>query len=251
MKSKINWNNELSAAFATPKPQKKERFLQTLRYPRLSYTGFFLSQLRYLRKRVWVLDALLIVISIILTIQPLEWLRWSTVSGNCWIVAAFLPFLALLAVTEMARSSCCYMAELEMSCRFSLQEVIMARMLLLGGGNGVVLISVLLLMGRLSSLGFGRLAFYLLTPYILTGALCLFLLNHVRGRESLYGCAAIASAVSILNSIAGSAVQVFYAADYIHWWMILAAVSICIMILQLYQLLKQTEGKQWNLPLIE
>ena len=48
--------------------------------------------------------------------------------NTIWTVSAFVPFLGLSAVTENSRSMVYAMSELEMSARFSLRSVILARM---------------------------------------------------------------------------------------------------------------------------
>ncbi len=49
-----------------------------------------------------------------------------------WIVSSFLPFIALAGFTEIARSTSYNMAELEMSCKYSLSHVLLARLGILG-----------------------------------------------------------------------------------------------------------------------
>lgn len=135
----------LEAGFDAPKPVDKERFLKTLRYPKISYLDFLFRQLFYIRKRVWVLSAMIVLIGWAAAfLSPLP-IHWPTESEKVWIVSAILPFLALLTATEIYRSSLNRMAELEISCRFSLSQIIVARTTLLGGGNFIILALLLLL----------------------------------------------------------------------------------------------------------
>lgn len=247
MNRKIDWNQELTKAFLPPKPVKKEQFLHELPFPRLSYTGFLFSQLAYIRKRVWGVSIAMILISEMLSFIPVQELGDWAAMKNCWLAAALLPFLVLISVTEIVRSSCYRMAEMEMGCRFSLQQVITARILIIGSMNGIVLLTVLLLMKRISPYGFGRMTVYMIIPYMLACALCLFILNRIRGMEGVYGCAGAACGISILGCL-----QSVYELRYYYWWLILGAVSIGVIICQLRRLIRQSEEKiKWNLFLTE
>lgn len=250
MKGKINWNKELSHAFAPPAPKKKEAFLKTLpvKRPALSYIGFISVQLHYIRKRVWILSGLFIFISVFISKQP-DWLYLSDAPELYSIISSLLPFLALSAIMEITRSLSYGIAELEMTCRFCFQQTVMARILLIGSGNGLAILPVLLITGRLTAAGFRQVTLYLLTPYLLTCGLCLFLLNHLHGREGLYGCGAAACGVSVLLTISGAQYKNLFGAGCIHWWLAALVFISVLIISQLYQLLNKMEERKWNLHL--
>ena len=58
------------------------------------------------------------------------------------MIYGVVPFLVMLSVTESMRSYRYGMEELELSARFSLKSIVMARMLMLGIGNLAVLIAI-------------------------------------------------------------------------------------------------------------
>ncbi len=119
----------LKTVFAAPPPLRKKEFLQkTAPVPaKLSLFSFLLVQLRYIRKHVWILAALifgfLFSVSFILS------------ADRIWALSAFTPLLALLTVAETGRSEIYEMAELEMATRFSLRSVLLARLCILGLNN--------------------------------------------------------------------------------------------------------------------
>lgn len=237
------WAGLLRRAFSAPPPVNRDQFLRKLPYPKLTYGGFVRNQLRYMHWRVYALSAAIILVGAGLSYLPGDWLRLGVSDGRCWAMAALLPFLALAAAAELSKASCCRMAEFEMTCRFSLHQIIMARLTLLGGGNLAVLLCVLLMMKRVSPFTFSRMAAYLLTPYLLAGALCLAVLNYVRGRNALYGCAAAACAVSVVG-MAANMERVLYAPQGFIWWRLLLAASILVFIGQLIHFMKRTEEIQ-------
>ncbi len=245
------WKNVLQTAFEAPKPEDKERFLKTLRYPKISAADFFLSQFRYIRKRVWVLSALIAAMGWAVALSsPLANL-WHAEAGRLWILSALLPFLALLTATELSRSMGCRMAELELSCRFSLPQVVMARAAILGGGNFLILALLLTLISQSSSYGLLQAATYLLVPYLMTCGVSLWIVNRVRGRESVYGCAGAACLVSMTNVVAGSALQFLYSNAFLGYWLLLFAASSLFIGIQLRDLHKRTEERTWDLFLTE
>lgn len=53
-----------------------------------------ISQLTYLRKRVFILSLLLILAGIVLSIQPHYDPQCNYIDKNCWLMSAILPFFA-------------------------------------------------------------------------------------------------------------------------------------------------------------
>jgi hypothetical protein len=241
----------LQSAFEAPPAAGKERFIKTLRYPKTTYPDFVVSQFAYIRKRVWALFAALVLLGWAAAFwSPLR-MNWSAETGQIWVVAAILPFLALLTITEIYRSAFCRMAELETSCRFTLSQIIMARIGILGGGNVMVLALFLVFASHVSPYGLLQLICYLAVPYFITCSLCLWILNRLRGRESLYGCAVAACLVCATNMILSNSVELLYSDAYLRYWLVLSAAAILFIGMQIHKLRKQTEDRTWHLLLTD
>ncbi len=243
--------NALRVSFEAPPPADKERFLKKLRYPKISRHKFFLSQIRYIRKRVWALSVMIVLIGWALAFLPPALGNWSAESEKIWSVSAVLPFLAMLTATELYRSSFYRMAELETVCRFSLPQIVMARITILGGGNFVILTLLLIFMSRASAYSVLQVIAYLMVPYLVTCGICMYILNRVRGRDSVYGCAAAACLICVTNITISSTVQLLYTNTCLSYWMLFFVFSGVLIVIQLRKLLKQTEDKTWNLLLTE
>ena len=117
-------------------------------------------------------------------------------------ISAFVPFLALSVVAENSRSLRYGMEELELSSRFSLKAIVMARMGVIGLGNLMLLLILAAFVWRRSSLLTAGV--YLLLPYLLATFLNLMLVRKVSGKESIYSCLGItilASAASVLPGV--------------------------------------------------
>jgi len=107
-----------------------------------------------------------------------------------WSISALLPFMAMLTITELCRSASCHMAELEGSCRFSLPQLSIARLSILGAVSFVVLLLLLVFLRQASAYSLLQTVFYIMVPYLAACAVCLWLLNRVRGANGIYACGA-------------------------------------------------------------
>ena len=241
----------LQMAFDAPQPADRERFLKSLPYSRITYPRFFVSQFRYIRKRLWVISLMIAFMGWTAAFGQPTLMDWQTESGRIWMISAALPFLAMLTATELCRSFVYRMTELEAVCRFSLPQLIMARITILGGVNFLILTLLLVFMGQASPYSLLQVFLYLMVPYLVASSLCLFLLNRIRGQEGVYSCAAAASLVSAANMIFGGSMQLLYTHAYLAFWLLLFASSTILISIQLRNLLQQREDNIWNLGLTE
>ena len=182
------WKRGLRQVYQPPAPGKKGAFLHQLVQPELSTPQFLLTQAAYMRPWSWGLSVAVFVLALFLTpnMQP----------QDVWMVSALLPFVALATVTELSRSARFHMEELELSARFSLKSLLMARMTLLGVWNLVLLVALFPLVAGKSQLPLAMTGCMLLTPYCLTSLLCLVISRRFRGSEMVFVCAMAAAVVS-------------------------------------------------------
>lgn len=186
----------LKNAFTPPTPQGRDRFIKSLSYPKLSYFEFILSQICYIRKRIWVFSAALLMMSIGAVCVVSRDKMYAI-----WIVSAFVPFLALLTASELSRSDMFGMSEIESGCRFSLPQLTVVRMIILGVTNLTVLPIISIILGSSSPFGIVRTALYILTPYIIVNGISLVILNKVSGSDGIYFSAAAAVGVSLAGAL--------------------------------------------------
>ena len=164
-------------AFAAPEPdqQEKARFLRTLPQPQISMFRFIFVQASYIRKVSWGLSCLILLLALFGACNISQ--------DTLWVVSAFVPALGLLAVTESNRSMMYGMSEFEMSTRFSLKSVVLARMSILGLFNFAV-IAVLTPLCRIGNdFSLLQTGMYLLVPYLLTVNCSLWITRRTNDRE--------------------------------------------------------------------
>ena len=229
----------LKEAFEAPAPMRKRDFLRSVPQQRVSIFSFMLSQAGYIRKRVVLLSLFLLALSLTCAcFLELDVL---------WVISAFMPFVALSAVTENSRSAAYGMDELEMSARFSLRYIVLARMGILGVLHLVLLCFLMPLAYSHSVFTVLQVGVYMLTPYLMTDVASLWLIRNVRGKEGLYSCAGVAVCVSVLYSVLREQlVNILYMAHF--GWSVTALVVLIILCgREMKKMLQQTEELRWNL----
>lgn len=237
----------IKTAFNPPAPTNKNDFLRTLNFPKASYKDFICCQIGYIRKRVWLSSFLLLFF----VLSSLYFLKANNIYQTVWFISSILPFIALIGITEIARSSSYNMQELEMSCKHSFQDIILARLGILGVYNFILFILLLLLMLDKTDYNFIRLGIYMLVPFLLTCTLAIFILNHIRCRETTYICGAVSCFISILNGMISSTCQIIFAEKFLYLWAIILCILIFSIITQTNKLLKISEELIWNSPLTD
>ncbi len=89
---KQHLRQELKNVFDAPQPLHKRAFLRALEQPKISIFAFVLTQLGYIRRWVWIVSALVFVLSAA-GVAGLP-------SDTVWVASALMPLLALTVVSE-------------------------------------------------------------------------------------------------------------------------------------------------------
>lgn len=232
------WKDALKQAYCAPEPERKAEFLNRIKEPEMTAGEFIISQLGYIRKWNWLLSLLLfgIAVSGCMTKEP----------GMAGILAALTPFLALSAAAESSRSVRYRMDELEMSGRFTLKAVVMARMAVLGIGNLILLgiiCPVLLWQGQGVFLYFG---ISILTPYLLTSFCSLVIVRRIRDKESIYYCSGVTVFVCGFQALLTAVhVDIYDLLGPVSWCGVLTVLAVLI-VRECRKIWKQTEDYAWN-----
>ncbi len=243
-------NNKLKQGikhmYDAPLPKQKQEFLRNFNYPKTRWRDFLCSQLGYIRKHTWIVSIVLF-----LAIQLLGNLSKLDNRLALWVVSALMPFLTLITVTEVARSAVFGMAEIEMSSRYSLRCILLARMGILGTGNLVLLFLILPVLSGKSGLELIKTGVFLLVPYLLTCFLSFALVNRFRTGEIYFYCAGTAVLVSAAEILFNSIWSYLYQQRYFPAWMIVVALLLAVSYREIQKFMKNTEELTWNLYLTD
>lgn len=205
----MNVKKELHEAFSPPEPKRKEKFLSALHYPKLSFSEFVFSQIKYIRKRVWVVSVL-IVAAAVFTVCFMSLKNPSYIGlPAVWIISSLTPFLAMLTASEISRSNVYGMTELETACRFSLPQLTGARTLILGVASFAVIAALTLISGIFTPVGIAKAGIYILAPFLLVNGISLAVFSRFKAKEGEYISGAAALFVSVLGILwQGSQVKI-------------------------------------------
>lgn len=206
----------LQQAFTAPAPKKKRAFLRSLPRQEAGIGALVLSQAAYIKKWVWAVSFLVFATVVVLARH--------TEFDVVWMLSAIMPFAALLVMVELIKSPAYGMAELEMSSRFSLRTILLARMVMLGATQlfGVLLAGVFL--GEKGSVVFLQNGVYLLVPYLLTALLGISVMRRLHGREGIYACGGVSLCISALAPLSRHWIPLMYDEAKVSFWVLAAVV---------------------------
>jgi len=229
----------LLMAFDAPPPVHRRAFLRCApAAARGGWGTFLLSQLGCIRKRVWCLDAAVLML-VLLGGGVLE-------AKMLGLLSALMPLLATAAIAESGRSKRFCMAELEQAARFSLKSVALARLSLMGAANGV-------LFGILTAAGSWYLGsswlyvgVYALCPYMMTALLALWISRRFRGRDGDFLYVGIGVIFSAGALFAADTAPWLYAGRYFDRWVVAAAVLTACVLRENKQFIQKMEDSIWN-----
>lgn len=229
----------LKEYFAAPEPERKGHFLNSLPAKPVGLSDFLLFQAAYIPKWVWGLSVLVFAPALV----GAGFLK----KDMLWCISACMPILALALVAESGRSERLGMAELEMSARFSLKSVLLARLGILGLADLLLFFLLLPLAYVNGDSSLLETGIYMLCPYLLTVFLGLWISRRVHGQECAWVCGAIALGVSLGNTLMYQSIQGFYAPTGFRWWAAAFVLLSAGVAGQCYKTIKEKEAPVWNL----
>lgn len=230
----------LEKAFEAPKALGKQHFFKEHKGKRyyIRMDEFILLQVGYIRKRTWMISAVVFILGITAA---------SVMKSELvWVLSAVMPFLALTIISEWMRSIAYGMFELEQVTRFSFKSVLLARLGILGMANFLIFLFCLFL-GRVQpDMKLFEAFVYLSIPYLTTVFLGLWLVRKTGFRESEYVCLGSAAAVSACGVLIRLSAKTFLREEAVKWWGLLALVLAVLVIGEFYKGLEKTEAYIWN-----
>ena len=220
--------------FAAPEPKRKRTFLRSIPRQEAGLGSLLFSQAAFIRKWVWAVSFLLFGAAVVLAQY--------TEQECIWMLSAVMPFGALLLILEFARSTAYGMAELEMTSRYSLRTVLLARMSMLGAAQLLGLIPAAIVLGaQLFKSGV-----YILVPYLLTAVLGLMAVRRLPGREGMFVCGSISVCVCALCPVSRLYVPELYGTEGFGWWMLAAVVLATVLMKEYGKTMNRLEELAWN-----
>ena len=250
-----NWQEIWDKAVKlTPDANRKKEslyFLQNaVREKKLRYTPSFAElmriQLQYITPLFWLVQGGILLFMILLFYRFSardagleEYLWWSS------IAAAWMGVLSHgTYVSHFSHG----MTELEQSCYINLSQMWTIRMILCTSADIFILTVFSGGVALDTETSFGRVAVYLLVPFVLSNVCCLLAINILRGGRGRFGQAALA-VVMALAAVSPSAAPPIYTAAYLWVWfaaLILGAVIFIGQVRSCYNKMMRGEMLCWS-----
>lgn len=224
----------LKKLYEAPKPERKRAFLRELDAEKM-HTGYLLwIQISYISNLEWILSGIFVGIVVLF-----GWFYQNQVFG---IILVMMPFLAVAGISESMRSVIYGMDELEMSARFSLKSIVLARMWIVGIENlALAFAAALFIQGS-----FVQAVLYFLVPYLLTVYGSLLIVRNFPGREGVYACMGLAVSVSAAEVLSVMDYVWIYEERFICFWVIAVLALIYMDLRESKQVVQMIGGNVWN-----
>ncbi len=201
-----------------------------------SLLWFIRTQIRFVNRKFLLVQFLLICLYGFLTTAVLQ------DNDAFLLLVPFAPIAVLLGTGEFSRSFYCNMTELEFPSRFSLTQILLARLLITAVIDMLSLSSMLLFTAMKTYLTFGSLILYGLVPSLLAAAGALFLINRSRDGDSRYYVSAYCITLSAIGAISLTAWPAWYNGAATAVWLLVLAVSAMAVAAEVYKLLRDCSG---------
>lgn len=222
------------AAGMKPDPQKKrdslayiESVIEGKRIHNMPSFGELIQiQLQYISPVFWLLQGGLLLILLLfqhhmakLEAELSDYLWWSS------IVAAWMGVLANSVVSRHFSHG---MAELEQSCYINLSQMWTIRMILTIGVDICILTVFSGGVAMCTNTFFGRVAVYLLVPFVLSNSCCLLAVSALRGGRGRYMLMVLAVLTGLI-ALAPSTSPEIYRAAYLWVWLCMLFLGIVVL----------------------
>lgn len=225
---------ELAEYFEAPGHKRKRVFIRQYGLQKMNLFHVVAMQARYISKWVWIFSGIFFGITyVVAQIAEQKYIS---------MILAFVPFLVMLSITESMRSYRYGMEELELSARFSLKSIVLAKMVMLGIGNLVLLSGVMLLLRSEYPINVA----YVMTPYFLTAGGGLRIVRNQRGKENTLLCFALATMVCVLQLYLPWQFKMIFAPEYMWVWIFACVIGMLVTVRESYRTIRMTEDLAWN-----
>lgn len=207
---------------------------------RIGYSNFLLRQTRFIGAPVWLLQGFLMLCAC--------WLFGFAITDNISglaprhlpvLLGCFAVFISMTSIPFIGRSAQYKMPEIEMTTRISLSKLLLARFIIIGIGNLLLLTVSFILVKIGTEFGTGNIAIYLLLPYLIACCGCLFIQIYVRDRHQGFACTTFCFFLVALLFVLYKVAPVIYEQASAGVWGMLCMVCVVILVTELYHLLNK------------
>ena len=205
---------------------------------RTNWKEFVLSQVRFLRMKEAVCQFLLIGIYILVAVKSQEYGN-GTFQETCIALSVFAPILLMIHFCEIAKIYGNGIVEIEAATKHSLHNLIMARLMIYGAIDTIILCVVILVANNTSEIQLLQSVLYTMVPYHIMCFGCMEIMNRTKGRKIYEGCIAYGILVVMFFSVLGEIKPDIYQIRYMFAWLVVLCVTFLLFMHSTKKVLKQ------------
>ncbi len=221
-----------------------DKFINSISYPKAKVSEVFISQVGFIRKRVWFLFVL--SLSFAFFYSNSANMQADTITA----ISAILPFISLCTITEIHRSVAYNMDETELVCKYNLPKLTLIRIGILGTAGFLLLLIFVIIVNK-NDYSIFRNTIYLSVPYLLSSYVSLLVTTKYQYKETTYVCAIVSGIISVFLIAGNQKYQIIYSQDFTFVWVVIFIALVGLLSLSLANFTKLQKELKWSLQLID
>lgn len=198
----------------------------------LSFWEFYWSQISFVKKKVWLVQFLTLLFCGITLLET------SNMPNTIGLASTIIPLVFLSGARELSRAFVYDTVEVELATRFTIRQVILSRITLIGLADVFVLTIIGVMAAFILPIKMPFIFMYLCVPFLITAIGCLCILNHLHTKKCDYYCGVWGAIVMITLFFLSKAAPVLYEASLIWGWTLLFVIALLGVVLEGWFLLK-------------
>lgn len=206
-------------------------------YSGLTFWEFYFQQFGFIRKKVWIIQfAILLFCGLRLYYYPES---MQVIS----LISTIAPLIFLSGITELSRTYTYGTVEIELSTQYTLSQVMMSRISILGLMDILSITILCIIVGTSTSLNTFSVFLYICVPFMVTCFGCLWLLNRLKNKECNYYCFTLGVFIMIVVSMSTSFLPKLYIVSSLWIWGCMLVIAMIGVSIQIYKLVNSCNKK--------
>ncbi|RDY25486.1 hypothetical protein CHL78_017975 [Romboutsia weinsteinii] len=203
----------------------------------LTFWEFYFQQFGFIRKNVWLIQfAILLFCGLRIYYYP----------GSIKVISlisSIAPLIFLSGITELSRTYTYGTIEIELSTQYTLSQVMMSRVSILGLMDILSITILCVFVGTNTPLYPYAIFLYVCVPFMVTCFGCLWLLNRFKNKECNYYCFTLGIFIMVTVSMSTAFLPKLYVVSSLWIWSIMLLISIIGSGMQIFKLVNSCNKK--------
>lgn len=209
-------------------------------FKKIGFWEFLLRQIKFLFLPIWLVQGVILLV-LIGSLYSAYGERVIVNGRDIAVLLSSSSILVILTAVPLINRSIQYrMNEIEAATRFSISRLLLAKLLMIGIGDSVMLLGLFLVTIFRTSIGVYSTIMYLLLPFLLMSCVVLYLLGHVRMEQFTWKCLVAGAITFILVSIIGKLCPWFYEQAFTCVGLGICLILVVVCVHQIHHIMNKT-----------